>query len=89
MVGWHCALPEAGADILAFIDDDVRLMPNWAKYVLESFETPEVGIATGRIIPEFEERPPSWQSNMLLKNDLGIWSALWGLLDFGAKVKLY
>ncbi len=87
LVGWHCALPEARSDILAFIDDDVRLMPNWAKCVLESFETPEVGIATGRIIPEFEERPPNWQSNMLLKNDLGIWSALWGMLDFGAKVR--
>jgi len=87
MVGWHRALFEARSEILAFIDDDVRPMPNWATCVLESFESQEVGIATGRIIPEFEERPPGWQSEMVLKNGFGVWSALWGMLDFGAKVK--
>ena len=87
LVGWHRALLEARAEILAFIDDDVQLAPSWAQCVLESFKTPEVGMATGRIIPEFEEKPPDWQSNMILKNDLGVWSALWGMLDFGPKVK--
>ena len=87
IVGWHRALLESRTEIIAFIDDDVRLMPNWANCVLESFEAPEVGIATGRIIPEFEEKPPSWQTNMVLQNDLGIWSPLWGMLDFGTKLK--
>jgi glycosyltransferase involved in cell wall biosynthesis len=87
LVGWHRALLKAKAEIIAFIDDDVRLMPNWANCALESFATPEVGIATGRIIPEFEEKPPSWQNDMVLENDLGIWSALWGMLDFGTKLK--
>ena len=87
LVGWHRALLEARAEILAFIDDDVQLAPSWAKCVLESFKTPEVGMATGRIIPEFEEKPPGWQSDMILKNDFGVWSALWGMLDFGPKVK--
>ena len=87
LVGWHRALLEARAEILAFIDDDVQLMPSWAKCVIESFKTPEVGMATGRIIPEFEEKPPGWQRDMILRNDLGIWSALWGMLDFGASVK--
>ena len=59
LVGWHRALLEARAEILAFIDDDVQLTPAWANCVLESFKTPEVGMATGRIIPEFEEKPPT------------------------------
>jgi glucosyl-dolichyl phosphate glucuronosyltransferase len=87
LVGWHRALLEAKAEILAFIDDDVQLMPSWGKCVLESFKAPEVGLATGRIIPEFEEKPPEWQRDMMLKNHLGVWSALWGMLDFGSKVK--
>ncbi|MBT5430684.1 MAG: glycosyltransferase family 2 protein [Rhodospirillaceae bacterium] len=87
LIGWHRALLEANAEILAFIDDDVRPTPGWAKCALECFESPEIGIATGRIIPEFEQRPPSWQNQMVLENSLGIWSALWGMLDFGTKIK--
>ena len=87
LIGWHRALFESNGEILAFIDDDVRPTPDWAKCVLESFESPEIGIATGQIIPEFEERPPSWQKDMVLESNLGIWSALWGMLDFGTKIK--
>lgn len=87
LVGWHRALLESKAEILAFIDDDVRPMPNWANCVIESFGSRNIGMATGRIIPEFERRPPSWQNDMVLKNKLGIWSALWGMLDFGNEIR--
>lgn len=87
LVGWHRALFEAKSEILAFIDDDVRPTPGWANAIIESFEDPSIGIATGRIIPEFEQKPPGWQSELVLENNLGIWSALWGMLDFGSEIK--
>tara|TARA_B100000315_G_scaffold260274_1_gene320503 strand:- start:9322 stop:10371 length:1050 start_codon:yes stop_codon:yes gene_type:complete len=87
LVGWHTALHEAKSDILAFIDDDVRPTPGWANAVSEIFKDPDIGIATGRIIPEFERKPPAWQSDMVLENEWGVWSALWGMLDFGDKIK--
>ncbi len=88
IVGWHSALLESNSGILAFIDDDVLPTPGWAAAVIECFEDPEIGIATGRILPEFEERPPNWQNNMILKNKFGSWSALWGMLDFGSEIKI-
>ena len=87
LVGWHRALFDSQADILAFIDDDVRPTPNWAKAAIESFASPDIGLATGRIIPEFEQKPPSWQSDMVLENKLGVWSGLWGMLDFGSEIR--
>lgn len=84
LIGWHAALAVARSDILAFIDDDVRPLPNWANAIDEVFSDADVGLGTGPIMPEFEARPPEWQSEMVLANEHGQWSALWGMLDFGA-----
>jgi len=86
LVGWHLALPVSSGEVLAFIDDDVRPTPGWAAAVLECFESPDIGLATGKIIPEFEEKPPLWQSDLVLGNQWGVWSALWCMLDFGDEV---
>jgi GT2 family glycosyltransferase len=83
IVGWHRALAIAGADIIAFIDDDVRPLPRWAAAIGEIFADRAVGLGTGKILPEFGEKPPAWQGEMVKTSSDGTWSALWGMLDFG------
>ena len=58
LVGWHRALLASRSELLAFIDDDVRPLPGWSNAVIECFENEEVGIATGKILPEFEKNHP-------------------------------
>ena len=87
IIGWHRALLQARSELLAFIDDDVRPLPGWSNSVIECFENEEVGIATGKILPEFEKKPPDWQKQFVKQNQWGIWSALWGMLNFGDEIK--
>lgn len=43
----------ARAEIVAFLDDDVVVAPDWPKHVLKAFENPEVGLVSGpSLIPE-------------------------------------
>ena len=83
LVGWHRALPLARADIIGFIDDDVYPKPHWASTVVEIFSDPKIGLATGRIEPIFEKKPPAWHEKFVNAHPHGHWSALWGSLDFG------
>jgi glycosyltransferase involved in cell wall biosynthesis len=83
LVGWHTALLAAEGDALAFIDDDVRPKPGWASAVARTFADPTVGLATGPIDPLFDAQPPAWQHALILDNECGRWSGLWGALDFG------
>jgi hypothetical protein len=38
---------EARADIVAFVDDDVKVDPEWPRYILEPFHDPAVGLVSG------------------------------------------
>jgi glycosyltransferase involved in cell wall biosynthesis len=46
----------AGGDILAFVDDRVRLEPGWAKSIRRVFDDPEVTVAGGPILPRHHGR---------------------------------
>ncbi len=87
IVGWHKALFLARGEVICFIDDDTRPLPQWLSAVKEVFSDSTVGLATGPITPEFETEPPEWRDDMLLQYDGGVWSAQWGLLQFGDDVK--
>lgn len=51
----------ATAPVLAFLDDDVLLPPDWARQVVDAFTTnPEADAAAGRVVLRFEAPPPSW-----------------------------
>ncbi len=50
------ASEEAGGDILAFVDDRVRIEPGWATAVRRIFEDPEVTVAGGPILPRHHSR---------------------------------
>jgi glycosyltransferase involved in cell wall biosynthesis len=51
----------AHAAIVAFVDDDVRVQPNWLETIVEAFEAhPEVDCIGGKVLPDWEETPPAW-----------------------------
>ena len=87
IVGWHQSLALAQGEVICFIDDDTRPSPGWLNGVKDVFSDPNVGLATGKITPEFETEAPEWRKDMILQHDGGIWSAQWGLLDFGSEVR--
>ena len=71
---------ESRGDIIAFIDDDVKVHPDWAVNLLKYFEDPEVMCVGGRIFPWWEVPPPKW-----LTQDF--WGPI-ALLDHGEKPKI-
>ncbi|MEM3434253.1 MAG: glycosyltransferase [Candidatus Methanomethyliaceae archaeon] len=59
---------EAKGEIIAFIDDDVVVIPNWASSILEIFQQlPEVDCLTGPVEPDWEQgEAPRWMNDELL-----------------------
>jgi cellulose synthase/poly-beta-1,6-N-acetylglucosamine synthase-like glycosyltransferase len=44
---------ESRADIIAFLDDDVVIAPDWPEHILKAFENPAVGLVSGpSLVPE-------------------------------------
>lgn len=44
---------ESRADVVAFLDDDVVIAPDWSEHILKAFEAPEVGLISGpSLVPE-------------------------------------
>ena len=56
----NCAIPNTNAGILAFMDDDVKVEPDWLHMLTRIFDDPEYAGAGGRILPESEFTPPAW-----------------------------
>jgi glycosyltransferase involved in cell wall biosynthesis len=51
----------AGSDLVAFTDDDVEVSRNWAPTIVREFENhPGVDCIGGRVLPSWQEPPPSW-----------------------------
>jgi len=47
-------------DIIAFVDDDTVLDPNWADALIKTFDDEEIGAVTGDVIPLWEHEEMSW-----------------------------
>lgn len=56
----NTAIRRTDAKILAFMDDDVQVEPNWLHMLTRIFDDPAFAGAGGRILPESEFAPPSW-----------------------------
>jgi GT2 family glycosyltransferase len=50
----------ANAEVIAMIDDDVVLSPNWVEAIFDSFKNPEVVGVTGPAYPLWEEESMAW-----------------------------
>ena len=49
---------EARHDIVAYVDDDVRVDPGWIRGIARGFRSPDVDAVTGLVVPaEMETRP--------------------------------
>jgi glucosyl-dolichyl phosphate glucuronosyltransferase len=56
----NSAIRDTNARILAFMDDDVQVEPDWLHMLTRIFDDPEYAGAGGRILPESEFTPPTW-----------------------------
>jgi glycosyltransferase involved in cell wall biosynthesis len=54
-------IDEARAAVVAFFDDDVRVTPEWIETIVREFAAnPQLECIGGRVLPDWEEPPPSW-----------------------------
>lgn len=59
--GRNAGIKAAVAPILAFTDDDASVDRHWVANIKRAFdENPDVDYITGKVVPLFEEDPPSW-----------------------------
>lgn len=58
---------ETSSDLIAFIDDDAAVRPDWARRLADAFADPLVGCAGGTCSPRFEAARPGWLSERLLQ----------------------
>jgi glycosyltransferase involved in cell wall biosynthesis len=57
----NCGIAAATADVLAFIDDDVRASPDWIAAIAAAFaRQPEIDCLGGRVEPCWPRTPPAW-----------------------------
>jgi glycosyltransferase involved in cell wall biosynthesis len=75
----HAGAAAAQGEILAFIDDDVRLSPSWLAAILQAYTEPRTSAAGGRVLPEWEGDPPEFINH--LRGDY------LSLLDYGEKAR--
>lgn len=62
----NLALRVAGADVLAFTDDDATFEPGWLAAHQRAFAAdPGLGAAGGPVLPVFEAPPPDWLTRRL------------------------
>jgi glycosyltransferase involved in cell wall biosynthesis len=50
----------ARAPVVAFLDDDVIVRDNWLQVVKSSFERTAADFIGGKVLPRWEQPPPSW-----------------------------
>lgn len=54
------AIRETNADVLAFMDDDVQVEPDWLDKLTRVFAGGAYSGSGGRIVPESDFNPPAW-----------------------------
>lgn len=56
------AIRHAAGDAVLFVDDDNVLDAGYLAKVVAAFGDPKLGVLGGRVVPEYEGRPPAWLS---------------------------
>jgi glycosyltransferase involved in cell wall biosynthesis len=60
------AIDQATGDVIVWIDDDVRVEPDWLSSYEDAFlRWPDASLFGGPIVPEFEGTPPAWLEQAL------------------------
>jgi glycosyltransferase involved in cell wall biosynthesis len=56
-----CGIRESDGGLLIFVDDDNVLAPDYLASAVDLFEKrPDLGMASGCLLPEYEAAPPAW-----------------------------
>lgn len=76
----NTGVAEARAPIIAYLDDDVTVRENWVEIIKTTFKETEADFIGGRVLPRWEEPPPSWLG---LKN----WAPI-AAVDYGESSSL-
>lgn len=72
----NAGIAASRAPILAFVDDDVRVEPDWIATIWSLFEQhPDIECVGGKVLPNWQAPPPAWLTRKH-------WAPL-ALLDFG------
>jgi glycosyltransferase involved in cell wall biosynthesis len=87
LAGRHRGIRESQGEICAFIDDDVRLDPQWLLAIQDAFRDPAVSLASGPSSPLFEVVPPAWLEDFYEENDRGRFCVFLSLIDGGNEIK--
>ncbi len=59
----HAGAHAARGEILVYLDDDVLLLPDWLKWMLEPYQDPKVASVGGKVVLKIEAEPPSWMKH--------------------------
>jgi glycosyltransferase involved in cell wall biosynthesis len=70
------------ADIIAFFDDDERLVPTWFNTIADNFAQPGLDFIGGPVLPNWSEKAPAW----LPKRGYG---GVLGIIDHGNQRRHY
>src|SRR5262249_11892879 len=49
----NCGIARSSADVIAFFDDDERLVPTWFETIAENFARPDIDFIGGPVLPEW------------------------------------
>ena len=58
---------ESAGALVAFVDDDASVRPDWARRIVAPFADPRIGCVGGACAPRFVVSPPPWLSARLLQ----------------------
>jgi len=82
--GRHAAVRHGRGDILAYLDDDAAPQPGWLAGLAEAFTDPDVHLAGGRCLPDYEVEPPDWLSEYWERTEDGVeWCGPLSVIDGG------
>lgn len=56
----NLGIKQAKGDIIAFVDDDALLFPDWAEEMVKTYEDGSVIAVTGPILPLWEDKSMAW-----------------------------
>lgn len=80
----HCGLKKAKGDILAFIDDDVIVIPQWLNGVEKGFSMGcDVILVGGNDYPRIDSDLPVWFHDLWKTNEFGKFLSEYSLIEFG------
>jgi GT2 family glycosyltransferase len=63
----NAGLERAQTELVAFVDDDAVVTPEWAERIVAPFDDPAVACVGGACLPAFEAERPAWLSDRLLQ----------------------